>query len=186
MSNTGYSIYTNGDINLISNGTTNAINIDAKSCNMNADVFFNNNVEFNSGTLFGNVLDKLTGISSLTPSDGDTFVYNSGAFITTKNGIYISPLLIAEDTTISGNYNIYNVDTRSGPIVITLPTISPLITYNITIIDTYGNAGTNNITINVGNVDDEKINGIYTSVQLNINYSVLKLIAVLENIWIIS
>ena len=69
--------------------------------------------------------------------------------------------------------------------VITLPTISPLITYNITIIDIYGNAGTNNITINVGNAETEAING-NTSVQLYINYSVLKLIAVLENIWIIS
>ena len=186
MSIPGYSIHTNGDINLISNGDNTVINMGAKSCNMNADVFFNNNVEFKSNTLFGNVLDKLTGISSLTPSDGDTFVYNSGAFITAKNGIYISPILIASDTTISGNYNIYNVDTRSDPITITLPTISPLITYNITIIDINGNAGTNNITINVGNDTVEKINGIYTSVQLNINYSVLKLTAVLENKWIIS
>ncbi len=184
MSNTGYSINTNGDINLISNGDNTVINMGAKTCNINAGVFFNSDVEFRSNTLFGNVLDKLTGIST-TPLDGDTFVYSGSAFITAKNGIYISPLLIAEDTTITGNYNIYNVDTRSGPIVITLPTISPLITYNITIIDTYGNAATNNITINVGNDTVERING-NTSVQLNINYSVLKLIAVLENKWIIS
>ena len=185
MSIPGYSIHTNGNINLISNGTENAINIGAKTCNINAGVFFNSDVEFRSNTLFGNVLDKLTGISTTTPLEGDTFVYSGSAFITAKNGIYISPFLSASDTTISGNYNIYNVDTSSNPIVITLPTISPLITYNITIIDIYGNAGTNNITINVGNAETEAING-NTSVQLNINYSVLKLIAVLENIWSIS
>ena len=78
----GFSINTNGDINLSSKQNVNitgapgvgSININYKTTNFNNGVNFNDDTTFTRPPLFNNSLDKLHSMTGLT--QGDTIVYS--------------------------------------------------------------------------------------------------------------
>lgn len=160
---------TGGNNIIITSGDSITSSVGAGSISLDGSKVTLNKAKINS-IVFG-FNDYILGSSS-----GDDVKYS---YTHMYNGLAI--LTSSYTVDLSDKYGNYYPDTTSNPVTINLP--SSASGYELTILDVYGNAGTNNITINASS--GNTINGA-SSFVINSDYGGVKLTSTVSSAWTIS